>query len=182
MKQQTNSINRRSFLRTSALAGGGLLISFGWENTFATGMKNVHALPGEWVKLNGFLKIAENGIVTIISPNPEGGQNVKTSMPMIVAEELDVDWKSVVVEQAPLNTELYTRQFIGGSQAIRTSWKTLRTAGATARHMLREAAALAWGVPIKEITTHAGMLHHKQSGKSAGYGAMASAAAKIKIP
>ena len=63
---------------------------------------------------------------------------------MIVAEELDVDWKNVIVEQAPLNTELYTRQFIGGSQAIRVGWKNLRTAGATARQMLREAAAAAW--------------------------------------
>ena len=117
-----------------------------------------------------------------MSPNPEGGQNVKTSMPMIVAEELDVDWKNVIVEQAPLNTKLYTRQFIGGSQAIRTSWKTLRTAGATARQMLREAAAAAWAVPVEEITTETGMLHHKKSGKSAGYGAMASAAAKIPVP
>ena len=65
------------------------------------------------------LKIVENGVITIMSPNPEGGQNVKTSMPMIVAEELDVDWKNVIVEQAPLNTDAYTRQFIGGSQAIR---------------------------------------------------------------
>ncbi|HEX5026801.1 MAG TPA: molybdopterin cofactor-binding domain-containing protein, partial [Agriterribacter sp.] len=126
--------------------------------------------------------IAENGMVTIMSPNPEGGQNVKTAMPMIVAEELDIDWKQVIVEQAPLNTKLYTRQYIGGSQAIRTSWKTLRTAGATARQMLREAAAQAWGVPVDEITTETGTLHHKKSGKSAGYGTMASAAAKITVP
>ncbi len=182
MKKQTTSISRRSFLRTSALAGGGLLISFGWKSSFASGIKEMAAIPEEWIKLNGFLKIAENGMVTIISPNPEGGQNVKTSMPMIVAEELDVDWKNVVIEQAPLNTELYTRQFIGGSQAIRTSWKTLRTAGATARQMLCEAAALSWGVPVEEITTQAGILYHNKTGKSAGYGEMASAAAKIKMP
>ena len=182
MSQPTNSISRRSFLRTSALAGGGLLVSFGWKMSFASGLKDVPAIAEEWIRLNGFLKIAENGMVTIVSPNPEGGQNVKTSMPMIVAEELDVDWKNVVVEQAPLNTELYTRQFIGGSQAIRTSWKTLRTAGATARQMLCEAAALSWSVPVEEITTEPGILHHKKSGKSAGYGEMASAAAKIKIP
>ena len=93
------------------------------------------------VDINAYLKIAENGLVTIVSPNPEGGQNVKTSMPMIVAEELDVDWKSVIVEQASLNTDLFTRQFIGGSQAIRLGWKNLRNAGATARHLLREAAS-----------------------------------------
>src|SRR5688572_30847648 len=103
-------------------------------------------------------------------------------MPMIVAEELDVNWKNVIVEQAPLNTKLYTRQFIGGSQAIRTSWKTLRTAGATARQMLREAAAAAWNVPVEEITTAGGILYHKKTNKSAPYGAMASAAANIPLP
>lgn len=82
--------------------------------------------------------------MTIMSPNPEGGQNVKTSMPMIVAEELDVDWNKVMVEQAPLNTDNYSRQFIGGSQAIRQGWQGLRMAGASARQMLREAAAQAW--------------------------------------
>ena len=158
------------------------MLSFSWLNSLATETKGMLDFPNEWTELNGFLKISENGKVTIISPNPEGGQNVKTSMPMIVAEELDVDWKNVIVEQAPLNTKLYTRQFIGGSQAIRTSWKTLRTAGATARQMLREAAAAAWAVPVEEITTETGMLHHKKSSKSAGYGEMATAAAKIPVP
>ena len=158
------------------------MLSFSWLNSFASDTKEMAEIPDELTELNGFLKIAENGIVTIMSPNPEGGQNVKTAMPMIVAEELDIDWKNVIVEQAPLNTKLYSRQFIGGSQAIRTSWKTLRTAGATARQMLREAAALAWTVPVEEVTTETGMLHHKKSGKSAGYGSMASAAAKIAVP
>ena len=176
---QQNSISRRSFLKASALAGGGLLISFSWMDAFASRPGETAAIPKDWTELNGFLKIAENGAITIISPNPEGGQNVMTSMPMIVAEELDVDWKRVIVEQAPLNTELYTRQFIGGSQAIRQGWKGLRMAGATARQMLREAAAQSWGVPVEEITTETGTLYHKQSGKSAGYGAMAGAAAKI---
>jgi isoquinoline 1-oxidoreductase beta subunit len=156
------------------------MLSFSWLNSFAS--ETIFEIPNEWTELNGFLKISENGIISIMSPNPEGGQNVKTSMPMIVAEELDVDWKNVIVEQAPLNTKLYTRQFIGGSQAIRTSWKTLRTAGATARQMLREAAAASWAVPIEEVTTAAGILHHKKSARSAGYGAFASAAAKIPVP
>ena len=120
MTHQKTSIDRRSFLRSSALAGGGLMLSFSWLNSFASETKGMIEIPNEWSELNGFLKISENGIVTIIAPNPEGGQNVKTSMPMIVAEELDVDWKNVMVEQAPLNTKFYTRQFIGGSQAIRT--------------------------------------------------------------
>lgn len=154
------------------------MLSFGWLNSFGKNLDH----PAALTELNGFLKIAENGIITIMSPNPEGGQNVKTTMPMIVAEELDADWKDVVVEQAHLNTKLYSRQFIGGSLAIRSTWKILRTAGATARQMLREAAAQTWGVPAEEITTKAGMLYHTKSGKSAGYGKLASAAAKITVP
>ena len=121
MSTQTSYIGRRSFLKTSVLAGGGLIINFTWLNSFAAGADKLRGMADEMIPMNGFLKIASNGIVTIMSPNPEGGQNVKTSMPMIVADELDVDWKNVIVEQAPLNTRLYTRQFIGGSQAIRTS-------------------------------------------------------------
>jgi isoquinoline 1-oxidoreductase subunit beta len=182
MTESKTSISRRNFLKSSALAGGGLMISFSWISSFAKTSNGTVAFPDEMSELNGYLKISADGIVTIMSPNPEGGQNVKTSMPMIVAEELDVDWKSVVVEQASLNTTLYTRQFIGGSQAIRQGWKNLRTAGATARQMLREAAAQAWGVSIDEITTETGTLHHKKSGKTASYGSMASAAAKVTVP
>ena len=181
MTQQTSSLGRRAFLKTSALAGGGLLINFSWLSSLAC-PKGVKAIADELVTMNGYLKIATNGIVTIMSPNPEGGQNIKTSMPMIVAEELDIDWKKVIVEQAPLNTGLYTRQFIGGSQAIRMGWRNLRMAGATARHMLREAASVAWVVPIEEVTTEIGMLYHKKSGKSANYGEMASAASKLTVP
>ena len=135
-------------------------------------------MPKEWFDINGFLKIGENGLVTILSPNPEIGQNVKTSMPMIVAEELDVNWDHVIVEQAPLNTSLFTRQLAGGSQSIRQGWQGLRIAGATARRMLMEAAAQEWKVPVGELTTDAGIIRHKKSGKSTGYGAVASAAAK----
>ena len=98
-------------------------------------------LPKEWFELNGYIKIGENGLVTIMSPNPEIGQNVKTSMPMIVAEELDVSWDDVIVEQAPLNTDIFKRQLAGGSQSIRQSWDALRIAGATAKQMLINAAA-----------------------------------------
>lgn len=139
-------------------------------------------MPDEWFKINGYLKIGNNGVTTIMSPNPEIGQNVKTSMPMIVAEELDIDWKNVIVEQAPLDVSIFKRQIAGGSQAIRQSWEPLRMAGATAVQMLKEAAAKAWNVPTSEITTEAGVLHHKTSGKSAGYGEMASEAATIPVP
>jgi isoquinoline 1-oxidoreductase beta subunit len=177
------SYNRRSFLKTATAAGGGLMLNFCWlASCQSPSDKEVLNPPKEWFDFNGYLKIADNGQVTIISPNPEGGQNVKTSMPMIVAEELDIDWKDVIVEQAPLNTELYSRQFIGGSQAIRRGWNGLRMAGATARQMLREAAAKTWDVSVNDITTASGILTHQQSGKSASYGEMASAAATIPVP
>ena len=95
MKYLQPSLDRRSFLKSSALAGGGLMLSFSWFNSFAAETNGLIDIPDEWTELNGFLKISQNGIVTIMSPNPEGGQNVKTSMPMIVAEELDVDWKNI---------------------------------------------------------------------------------------
>ncbi|WP_281540738.1 xanthine dehydrogenase family protein molybdopterin-binding subunit [Maribacter aestuarii] len=176
------TIGRRSFMKSSALAGGGLLLGFNWLASCSMTPEEVNNLPKEWFEFNGYLKIADNGQVTIMSPNPEGGQNVKTAMPMIVAEELDIDWKDVIVEQAPLNTDLYNRQFIGGSQAIRTSWEGLRMAGASARHMLKAAAAEAWQAPIEEITTESGQVLHKSSNKSVSYGELASAAAQVLVP
>ncbi|MBC9798661.1 xanthine dehydrogenase family protein molybdopterin-binding subunit [Sinomicrobium weinanense] len=174
--------NRRSFLKSTALAGGGMMLGFSWFVSCKPSPEQVSNMPREWFEINGFLKIGENGMVTIMSPNPEIGQNVKTSMPMIVAEELDADWKKVIVEQAPLNTSIFTRQLAGGSQSIRQGWDGLRMAGATARQMLVAAAARAWEVPAEEITTDNGTLHHKNSGKSAGYGEMASAATEIPVP
>jgi isoquinoline 1-oxidoreductase beta subunit len=160
-----------------------MLIGFNWlaAACSANGSKELK-MPDNWSEINAYLKIGENGMVTIMSPNPEIGQNVKTSMPMIVAEELDVDWKNVIVEQAPLNTQVFNRQVAGGSQSIRQSWPGLRMVGATARRMLQEAAAREWQVPVGEITTEAGVLVHKNSGKKAGYGEMATAAAQIPVP
>jgi isoquinoline 1-oxidoreductase subunit beta len=176
------SYGRRSFLKTVTVAGGGLMIGFSWLASCQSRPEDVLKMPKEWFNINGFLKIGDNGVVTIQSPNPEIGQNVKTSMPMIVAEELDVDWSKVIVEQAPLNTDIFTRQLAGGSQSIRQGWESLRMAGATARQMLCEAAAKAWNVPVAEITTAAGVIYHNKSKRSAGYGEMASAAAGIEIP
>lgn len=157
-------------------------MGFNWLASCKMTPEEVDALPKEWFELNGFLKVGDNGRVTIMSPNPEIGQNIKTAMPMIVAEELDIDWQDVIVEQAPLNTDIFTRQLAGGSQSIRQGWESLRMAGATARHMLKEAAARAWEVPVEEITTKAGILFHEASGQSAGYGEMASAAAGVDTP
>jgi len=183
MGKVETTYNRRSFLKVSAISGGGMLLGIGWlSNLKASEISGNNALAVDWNELNGYVKITADNVIHIMSPNPEGGQNVKTSMPMIVAEELDVNWKDVVVEQAPLNTDRYTRQFIGGSQAIHQSWKRLRTAGAAGRQMLCEAAAKKWQVSVDEVSTDAGVLYHKKSGKSAKYGEMASAAAQIAIP
>ena len=137
-------------------------------------------MPKEWFDINGFLKIADNGLVTIMSPNPEIGQNVKTAMPMIIAEELDVSWDQVVVEQAGLDLTKYTRQKAGGSQSIRQSWESLRMAGATARSMLMDATSKQWNVPVAEITTEEGVIKHGD--KSIGYGEIAASAATMTVP
>lgn len=175
-------LNRRSFLKVSALAGGGMVLSFSWLTGCKPSPEEALALPEEWFELNSYVKIGDNGLVTLYSPNPEFGSNVKTSMPMILADELDVDWQKVIVEQAGFFPERYGRQFTGGSQGIRQGWKPLRTAGATARHLLVMAAAQAWEVPQAEITTEAGMLQHKASGKKAHYGEMAALAATLEVP
>lgn len=172
--------NRRSFLKASALSGGGFMLGIGFLSSFKTA--ETANLPVDFNELNGFVKITADNIIKIMSPNPEGGQGVKTSMPMIVAEELDVDFKKIIIEQADLDTKHFTRQFIGGSQAIHQGWKPLRMAGATARQMLREAAASTWNVPIEEVSTELGVLYHKNSGKTANYGEMATAAAQLPVP
>ena len=180
--------NRRSFFKSSVVAGGGMILGFSWFASCRSADQEAAELvmPDEWFDINSYLKIGNNGIVTIFSPNPEFGQNVKTSMPMIVAEELDVDWKNVLVEQAPYSPEKFPGgafgQFTGGSRGIMTKWEPLRMAGASAKQMLKEAAAQTWQVPVAEITTEAGVLKHEASGKSAGYGEMASAAAQIPVP
>ena len=179
-------IGRRAFIKNTSLAGGGLVLGFNLLNSCKPKVAEAVAIeiemPKEWYEINGYLKIGDNGIVTIMSPNPEIGQNVRTSMPMILADELEVDWKDVIVEQAPLNTDLYSWQVAGGSRSIMNSWEPLRMAGATARQMLKEAAAAAWQVPVAEITAVAGVLTHEASGNSAGYGEMASAASQLEVP
>ena len=175
-------MDRRKFLKVSSWAGGGMMISFDWfaGQVFAQGTPAY--LPQTWSELNSYIRIANDGAVTLLSPNPEFGSNVITSMPMILAEELDVDWKSVTVEQADFLPQRFDRQFTGGSQAIRQGWKGLRLAGATARRLLMEAAAKNWQVSVSTINTQAGFLMHKESGRKAGYGEVASLAATLPVP
>ncbi len=182
MKVVKTKIGRRSFIKSSLISGGGMMIGFNWLMSCDMTESKIKTLPKEWFDLNGFIKIGENGLVTIMSPNPEIGQNIKTSMPMIVAEELDVNWDNVIVEQAPLNTNIFKRQVAGGSQSIRQGWESLRIAGATAKTMLINAAAETWGVPNNEIKSIEGQIVHDKSGKKLGYGQIAAKAALIEIP
>jgi len=175
-------MNRRSFLKVSSLAGGGMVLSFNALTGCTFSNKEVLSMPKEWFELNSYIKIGDNGVVTLFSPNPEFGSNVKTSMPMIIAEELDIDWEKVIVEQGNFNPIKFNRQFTGGSQGIRNAWTPLRTAGAAARMMLVNAAAQSWGVDPSEITTSNGSLIHESLGKKAGYGEMASLASTLEIP
>ena len=176
--------NRRSFLKVSAAAGGGMMIGFNWLTSCspASTPEAELAVPNEWFDINGYIKIGDTGMVTIYSPNPEIGQNIKTSMPMVVAEELEVDWKNVVVEQAPLNTGFYQNQFAGGSLSLRLSWDALRMAGAAGKHMLMEAAAKEWGVSASDLVAESGMIKEKNGDRSVGYGEIASKAVDVEVP
>lgn len=176
------SQSRRDFLRSSALAGGGLMLSFSWFSEAKAAEKVAQLnLPEQRSELVAYIKITPDNVIKILCPNPEFGQNVMTSLPMMVAEELDCDWKNVVVEMSTHDSVKYGPQFTGGSNSIRMYWKPLRNAGAAARQMLIEAAAQTWGVSASEITTKAGVLSHS-SGKTAKYGEMAAKAATISVP
>jgi isoquinoline 1-oxidoreductase subunit beta len=179
---ENTKLNRRSFLKSSAIAGGGLMLNFSWFAKAEAAEKLANSNIAElWSELNGYIKITPDNVIKIICPNPEFGQNVMTSLPMLVAEELDCDWKNVVVEMGPHDNSKLGPQFTGGSNSIKMYWKPLRNAGATARQMLIEASAQTWNVPSSEITTKAGVLLHS-SGKTAKYGDMANKAATITAP
>ncbi len=183
MEKNITVHSRRSFLKSSMLAGGGLMISFsGWSRLNLEDKINEAGLPDQWYELTGYIKITPDNIIKILCPNPEFGQNVMTSLPMIVAEELDADWEKLVVEMGPHDNVKLGPQFTGGSNSVRMYWKPLREAGAAARRMLIEAAAQTWSVPVEEVTSKAGMLFHEKSGKSGKYGDFASKAAGLTIP
>ncbi|MCU0419632.1 MAG: molybdopterin-dependent oxidoreductase [Cyclobacteriaceae bacterium] len=172
--------SRRDFLKLGLTATGGLLLGFHWNEGQAATLEVVNATNP--VAFNSYLSISPDDVITIFSPNPELGQNIKTSFPMIVAEELDADWTRVKVVQAALDTQKYERQLTGGSGAIPHSWERLRKAGATARHLLMEAAAQRWGVPSAELTTAQGKVVHAATGRALTYGQLAAEAATMAVP
>lgn len=179
MKQvPTTNISRRHFLKITSLAGGGVL--FGFELLANATAETAADAP--LFSPNAYLSIDPQGIVTLMAPNPEIGQGVKTALPMLLAEELDVDWDKVVVTQADFDKEKYGNQSAGGSGAIRGRYEPIRKAGAVARLMLIAAAAQTWNVPAEECLTGSGYVIHKPSGKKLSYGELATKSASMPVP
>jgi isoquinoline 1-oxidoreductase subunit beta len=176
-----NLVTRRSFMQVSVAAGGGMLIALHLDpaELLAQGPPGG---PGVRYDALAFVKIAPDGIVTITSKNPEIGQGIKNMLPMIIADELDVDWSSVKVVQADVDQSKYGAQVAGGSTATPTNWDPMRQVGSAIRQMVLAAAADKWSVPVSELTTASGRVMHASSKRSVGYGELATAAAAKPVP
>jgi len=173
----TLRVSRRDFLRVTAVAGGGILLG-----TYLEPLRALAAQSAADGALNAFIRITPDGIVTIVAQNPEIGQGVKTMLPMIIADELDVDWKDVRIEQAPLDTTKFSNQSAGGSTATPTHWMPMRRVGAAGRALLVTAAAQTWSVPEAECETASGVVYHRKSGRNLKYGALLDKAATLPPP
>ena len=171
----TRPMERRDFLKLGAVAGGGLFLLIYAPDSAAGGEAALSP--------NAFLRIDPSGAVTITVARSDMGQGVRTALPMIVAEELDADWDRVHITQADAHPDRYGRMMTVGSTSVRNgAWLPLRNAGAAAREMLVAAAAAQWGVSASTLRTERGRVRHDASGRSAGYGELADAAAALPIP
>lgn len=175
--KKTN-LNRRSFLQVTALAGGGFMLGmYPKVAALAQGGRGAQAALQPY----DFISITPDGIVTLTAKNTEIGQNVLNTLPMLIAEELDVEWKDVKIVRADADNK-YGPQFTGGSSATPMNWEPMRQVGAAGRHMLIAAAATTWGVAATECSTASGRVHHKASNRSLGYGELATKAASMPVP
>ena len=168
------TVDRRAFLKVTALSTGGLLFA----SYLAPRTRQGRIADFE---PNAFVRIGADGTITIVAKNPEIGQGIKTMLPMLIAEELDVEWKAIRIEQADADAK-YGRQFAGGSLATPMNYDELRRVGAAARQMLVAAAALTWAVPESECTTAAAVVTHQTSGRKLGYGELVGKAATVPVP
>jgi len=166
-------LSRREFVAAGVAAGAGLVIGFYLPHGNSSGK--------ETFSPNAYLRITPDNKVTIVVARSEMGQGVRTALPMILAEELEADWKLIEIEQAGAST-LFGDQTTGGSASIRTTWDPMRKAGASAREMLISAAALTWNVPRSSCTAENSHIKHAASGRSLSYGELASKAATLPIP
>jgi len=172
------SMGRRGFFKLTGGSAAGLILGF----YLGGGALAAEAADGKDQVMNAFIRIAPDNTITIYSKCPEIGQGIKTSFGVIIAEELDADWNHVVMEQADINPKVYGSQGAGGSTSIPRAWDQLRRAGAGARAMLIAAAAEQWGVPPSQITAQDSILTHAASGRTAAYGSLAAAAARMPVP
>jgi isoquinoline 1-oxidoreductase beta subunit len=170
-------VSRRHFLKVSAIAGGGVMFGFQLLADASPAL-----LADTVFSPNAYVSIDSKGLVTLMSPNPEIGQGVKTALPMILAEELEVPWDKVYVEMAPFDQAKFGAQVAGGSGAVRGRYLPIRNAGAAARQMLITAAAQQWGVPEGECYAQNAFVIHKPSGKKLAYGDLAAKAATLPVP
>ena len=172
-------VSRREFLQASLVAGGGLLLTTRLGGTVRSSATVRTA--SEW-RLNAWIRFLPDGSVTIVAQNPEIGQGVKTMLPMLIADELDVDWKDVRIEQASLDTDQYKSQSAGGSTATPTHWLSMRQVGAAGRAIFVTAAAQTWGVPESECSTGSATVRHAKSGRSLKYTQLFEKAATLTAP
>jgi isoquinoline 1-oxidoreductase beta subunit len=175
-------IDRRDFLKFSGLAGGGLVLGFYLRSPGSAGAAEI-VMPatGAEFKPNAFIRIAPNGVVTLVSKQPEIGQGIKTSLPMIIAEELEVKWKDVVIVQGDLDP-IYGSQGAGGSRSTPTNYNDFHKLGATARTMLVTAAAQTWGVPVAECRASDSAVHHIPTDRTLKYGDLVAKASALPLP
>ena len=177
------AMGRRSFFKLAGAGAAGLVLGFRFgDQAFAAETAEGQDQVMQDQAMNAFIRIAPDNTITIYSKAPEIGQGIKTSLGVIIADELDADWNHVVMEQAEINSKLYGYQGSGGSTSIPRAWDQLRQAGASAKAMLIAAAAQAWAVDPSEITARDSTLTHAASGKSATYGSLAAAAATMPVP